>query len=413
MKENSQHPGITDTKHHARYALMTLYFFSGFVFATLFSRLPTLQQIYHFDFAHLGLMQFCMSIGSLLFMPICANLSNKYGSNLLTRMGYLTALLFLFLPIMPKGSHLPLFALCMVYGAVSSIFDIAINGNSILVEASYKKAILSKFHAIYYVGTCLGALLSIFFISLNIDLSIHFSVVSILVFCELSIVRPFLLHERPKQEEGTHGFHFLFPRGLILLLAFVALFSRVIEGVVSSWSSTFMNNVVELPYNLAPIALATYAAFMAIGRFAGDEIRKRYASPYIVMVCSVVTAIGLLIMVAGTGKGFLNWVGVEGGSMFPTGISLLGFLITGLGMSCLVPVIYSMAGSQPGVSPGTGIAMVNTISGTGFLFGPVLIGLIASATSLHVSFVYVLCLAVTMSLLANRLWHKTGKATHK
>lgn len=386
---------IVSARHHARYALMTLYFFSGFVFATMFSRLPAIQTIYSFDDAQLGLFQFFMSIGSLCCMPICANLANKYGSKRLTMMGYVVAALFCLLPVMP--SKYLLFPLCMLYGAVVSLFDIAINGNSILVEQAYKRSILAKFHAIYYVGTCVGALVAIVFISFHVSADLHFSFASMLVVTELAILRPYLMRERPKKDASGGGFKFMFPKGLLLFIAFIAWFSRVIEGVVSTWSTKFMNDVVSLDENFAPIALAVFAAFMAIGRFCGDYIRSRFHEPFILFCCSVVAMVGLALMVSST-------------NFF---LSLFGFLITGLGMSCLVPVIYSLSGSQPGVSPGTGIAMVNTISGTGFLFGPFLVGIISKSFGLRTSFVYIMGLGVGMFILATMFWNIKGKPKSK
>jgi fucose permease len=46
-----------------------------------------------------------------------------------------------------------------------------------------------------------------------------------------------------------------------------------------------------------------------------------------------------------------------------------------------------------------GIAMVNTISGTGFLFGPTVIGVIADAYGMRYSFMYVLSLVCVMAVL--------------
>ena len=56
-----------------------------------------------------------------------------------------------------------------------------------------------------------------------------------------------------------------------------------------------------------------------------------------------------------------------------------------------------------------GLAMVNTVSGTGFLFGPVVIGFIADASSMRVSFLYVLGLVFGMMLLSAILKRKTAK----
>ena len=158
-----------------------------------------------------------------------------------------------------------------------------------------------------------------------------------------------------------------------------------------------MNDVVELDENFAPIALAVFAAFMAIGRFGGDFVRARYHEPFILLGCSVIALVGLGLMVLTT-------------SFY---LSITGFLITGIGMSCLVPVIYSLSGSQPDVSPGTGIAMVNTISGTGFLFGPFLVGIIANSFGLRTSFVYIMGLGVGMLCLSSIFWKLKGKPTAK
>lgn len=211
-----------------------------------------------------------------------------------------------------------------------------------------------------------------------------------------------MIRERPKKNPTDKKFRLLFPKGILLLIAFFALFSRVIEGVVSTWSTTYMNEVITLPQNLAPVGLAVYASFMAIGRFMGDIVRSRYSETYILVVCSVITIIGL---------GMFASAASFGDAAF--GISVVALFITGLGMSCVVPIIYSQAGSQPDVTPGAGIAMVNTISGTGFLFGPFLIANIADIFGLRVSFVYVWTLSIAMGILATILWRRNGKPKHK
>jgi len=396
MDKNYSAAELRLAKNHARYALMTMYFFAGFTFATLFSRMPALKIIYDFNFTGLGLMELSMSIGGLLIMPVCSNLANRYGSKNLTAMGFIVATLFALIPIMP--SKYLLFPVCMAYGMFVSLFDIAINGNSILVEKAYKRSILSKFHAIYYVGTLTGALVAILFLTFNIPTWAHFSTVSVCIFTELTLLRRFMIRERPKKNPTDKKFRLLFPKGILLLIAFFALFSRVIEGVVSTWSTTYMNEVITLPQNLAPVGLAVYASFMAIGRFMGDIVRSKYSETYILVVCSIITIIGL---------GMFASAASFGDAAF--GISVVALFITGLGMSCVVPIIYSQAGSQPDVTPGARIAMVNTISGTGFLFGPFMIANIADAFGLRVSFIYVWTLSIAMGTLATILYKKNAK----
>jgi fucose permease len=154
-----------------------------------------------------------------------------------------------------------------------------------------------------------------------------------------------------------------------------------------------MKTIVDLSETLAPVGLATYSAFIAFGRFWGDPIRKRFKDSAILIGCCVLSGAGLLLMIAGTEIYF----------------AIAGLFISGVGLSCLVPVIYSLAGNQKGVSPGEGLAMVNMISGTGFLFGPFIIGMIADAYNMRVSFLYVFGLSLIMTVLTLAFRRKESK----
>ncbi len=64
---------------------------------------------------------------------------------------------------------------------------------------------------------------------------------------------------------------------------------------------------------------------------------------------------------------------------------MIGFGLVGLGLSNLIPVLFSAGGRVPGVHPGTGIAAVATAGYAGFLIGPPLIGLAAELVGLAVA----------------------------
>jgi len=261
--------------------------------------------------------------------------------------------------------------------------DVSINANSIIVEKAYKRPVIGLFHAFFYVGMFSGALLGILFLAMKITVTWHLFLVAFLAIVVFYYIRTFFLKETPSKENVTRKMKILFPKGVLLLIAFIALCGRIVEGSVADWSTVYMKTIVDLTETMAPIGLAIYSAFIAFGRFFGDSIRKRYSESVILLGCSILTATGLMIMIAGTEIYF----------------AIIGLFISGIGLSCLVPIIYSMAGNQKDVTPGMGIAMVNTISGTGFLFGPFIIGLIADAFNMRVSFFYVLCLTLIMTVL--------------
>jgi hypothetical protein len=63
--------------------------------------------------------------------------------------------------------------------------------------------------------------------------------------------------------------------------------------------------------------------------------------------------------------------------------TVVGFALLGIGLSVMVPVIFSTAAD--GAAPGPAIATVSTLGYTGFLAGPSAIGLVAEATSVPIA----------------------------
>lgn len=382
MVQNS----ITKTKHHARYALLTQYFMMGFVYASLVSRYPAINAHYGMSIRELSYIPLSMAIGSLIITPMCCHLSARFGSKKLTALSYAYMLLLPLMTLMPH--KLLVFPFCALYGMLVTITDVAINGNSILVENAYKRPVVSMFHALYYVGVCCGALLSILFITYGFPVYVHHLSVALFSVAVIFYIRRFFLQETITRTERVEKRPFLIlPKGILLLIAFIALCSRVTEGSFTNWSTVYMKTIVDIPENLAPLGLTIYAAFMAIGRSFGDRLRNHYSDPTILFWSSLLTAIGILTIIYN-----VSFV-----------CASVGFFIAGLGISCLVPIIYSLAGKQKGVNPGMGIAMVNTVSSTAFLFGPFLIGTIAEMTSMRVAYGYVFGLTVIMSILTFRL----------
>ena len=389
---------LTMTKRRARVALLIQYFLNGFIFSALLSRMPSIRDYYDMSMAQLGLVLFFMSLGALSTMPLCVYLMGKYGSKKMTVAGYGYMLLLPLLTMMSTidtlgvARHLLVYSLCAVYGVFVSMLDVAMNGNSIIVENAYRRPIISMFHALYYVGVCFGALLSVVFLTNHISVQAHYLLVTCVSIPLFTIIRKWYLKETITVQKVASKKKILFPQGALLMLAFVALCSRVVEGSVNNWSTVYMKEVVRFADNLAPLGLTMYAAFMSIGRFFCDIIRSKYKETSILLSCCLLASVGVFIII------------LKDRILF----AFLGLMLAGLGISCLVPIIYSLAGRQKEVTPAMGIAMVNTISGTGFLFGPFLIGLIADCFSMWASFAYIWGLTILMTLLALNYRRKTS-----
>ncbi|MDD6210810.1 MAG: MFS transporter [Bacteroidales bacterium] len=371
-------------KKKARIAITAEYFTIGFIFSTLLSRFPALIEKYQLSDAQLSFVPFSMSVGSLLCMPLCGYLLSKYGSKKISVVGYLHIGLLPLFALMPNMYFL--YALCILFGVAMGGMDVAINTNGLLLERSYKRPIISLFHAFFYIGMACGSLLSILFLLFHASLLLHLSIISLITVVIFYFSRSYFLQETPKKTVEKRKRGLLLPKGILLLIALIAFCGRIIEGSISDWSTVYMNNIVQLSFVYAPIGLTIYAIFLSVGRFFGDRVRSTFRDEQTLFYSCLITSVGLAIMISTSGAA----------------TTIIGLFVSGLGLSNVVPVIYSLAGKATPESPGLGLATVNTISGTGFFFGPAIIGFIAEHYSLRVSFSYVLALCVVMSCLAYR-----------
>ncbi len=70
--------------------------------------------------------------------------------------------------------------------------------------------------------------------------------------------------------------------------------------------------------------------------------------------------------------------------------------------SCVVPLVFTMAGKSTTMSSGPAIAAVSTVGYLGFLMVPPLVGFIAQASSLRWSFAFIALFGGLITVLVGR-----------
>jgi sugar phosphate permease len=154
------------------------------------------------------------------------------------------------------------------------------------------------------------------------------------------------------------------------------------EGAVLDWAAVYLRDSLGAAIERANLGYAAFSGAMAFGRFFGDRIRHSVDGPALVRGGSVLVFIGLL---AGPISNNF-WIAVA------------GYLLTGLGFSNMVPVLFSAAGAMP--HPETQIAAVSTLGYAGLLAAPPLFGFVAEATSLAGIFYLVAAATILIAALA-------------
>jgi len=190
----------------------------------------------------------------------------------------------------------------------------------------------------------------------------------------------------------------------------------VADSAVSSWSATFLRDVLAASAAAAPLGYAAYQAALIVSRLVGDGLVERAGRVRVVRLG------GLL--------GALGFVTVAVAPAWP--VAVLGLAATGLGLGVVAPLAFSAVGdrareavaagrygSVPDVSPGPSVtatddgpdaavaavtdravARLNVFTYAGAVLGGVLTGVFATAHQLRLGFVVLAVLASVSVVLA-------------
>ncbi|RJF72172.1 MFS transporter [Deinococcus cavernae] len=363
----------------ARHSISLIFLLNGLLFATWAVNIPGVRDHLHLSAAQIGLALLAVGIGSLLTMPLTGHWIARWGSDRVTRLLVVLTLLSLALPfLMPDLSTL--IAALVLLGALNGSLDVAMNAQGVTVEKTLGRPIMSRLHAYFSLGGVVGALLGTLLVG-RVAILTHVSAVvgigTLLALWAGRALIPDLAASEASGPQETSGR--LNP--LVLLLGLLCALGMLSEGANYDWASLYFRDVLHLPGGPAGIGYAAFVAAMTTGRWLGDRLRTQLGDQQIVRVGSAVTAAGMALVL-----------------LVPHPVTAtLGFALSGLGLSNVVPVMYGTAGHA---LHGKGIAQVATLGYGGFLLGPPAIGFVADAFGLRAALGIALLGAVLVALLS-------------
>ncbi len=373
----------TYPRHFLRAAVGGVFFLPGLIFASWASRIATIQQTLHLSDAGLGAILFCIPVGLILSLPVAGWLISHIGSRRLVVLGliaYAIALIGL-----GAAPNVPILIACMIfYGFASNSVNIAVNTQAVAAEKLYEKPIMASFHGLWSLAGFVGAGLGTLMIGKRIVPLHHFIYVAIAVVFGLLIARKYLFDDKGPSE---HGPAFVLPDRSLIKLGIIAFCSLICEGAMFDWSVIYFKKVVSAQGAWMGAGYTAFMCTMAMGRFVADSFSHRFGLKRTLQVSGLLTATGLIVSV-----------------IFPyIATAMLGFLLVGFGVSSVVPMVYSAAGRSKTMSPGMALAAVSTIGFVGFLVGPPVIGFIAGAFNLRVSFVLIAVMGLCVTGISSKV----------
>jgi MFS family permease len=358
----------------AKRATRLIFLVSGIGMSAWAPMVPYAKARLGLDDAQLGLALLAFGGGSMLSMPFVGWLAHRLGNRtLIVASGLLMCLALPALAMVPSMSTL--IAVLLYFGVVLGAVDVSMNAHAVDVERLDGGRLMSGFHGLFSVGGLTG--------SGVMPLTLAASVMALVLAAVVMWLRHDLLNDAPSADAPPKE-PLAMPHRLAWLLGLLCFVSFLAEGSMLDWSAVFMRDFRGVSPASAGFGYAFFSVAMALGRLMGDRIVGRFGPVWTMRIGAALAAAGFLMAAA-----------VSSATM-----SIVGFVLIGLGASNIVPVMFSAAGRLPGTPPAIAIATVTTLGYVGLLSGPALIGVVAHMSSLAIAFGGVAVLLALVSLSA-------------
>ncbi|MHA3789606.1 MFS transporter [Flavobacterium hauense] len=352
-----------------RWAVTLFYFAMGLNFATWASRIPDIKTSLGLSEGDLGTILFSIPLGQMCMMAFSGRLAVKYGSHRMVVLGlsiYIAAMITLGLAQDQWQLSLGLF----FFGVCSNMTNISVNTQGIYTEGIFRRPVMSSFHGAWSTAGFTGALIGIGMKSFKIEPYLHFIIVGVLLWGIIFLNYRYLIKAKSQPRTKTKKKLFSKPDTVLLWLGAMSFCCMLSEGIMFDWSGVYFTDVIKAEGALGVLGYASFMAMMATGRFMGDIVVRKMGRKKMLIISGCLISIGLYTAV-----------------LLPYLVpATLAFMLVGLGVSSVVPSVYSIAGRRPNMEPSIALQTVSSVSFLGFMLGPPVIGHVAHATSLRISF---------------------------
>ncbi|MDQ6614682.1 MAG: MFS transporter [Actinomycetota bacterium] len=367
-------------------AVTAVFFVHGFLFASWTAHIPQVKQHLALNDGRLGIALLGAPIGSVLAMVVAARVLPTIGSRRMVRLallGYCVSGPF----IGVTGSLATFFVAFLLWGFCQGMLDVSMNTQAIAVERFAARVLMPGFHGSWSTGALVGAVTGAVAVGLGLSLSEQLLVLAAPCLLIVGWLTTWMIPDGRagndrESSQRTPGGHGGVLQGAVIVLGGIACADMLCEGAAADWAAVYLRNSLHTAPLVAALAYAIYALAMLTVRLSGNRLFTRVAAhrllPMLAAIASLGFAAGLVIA-------------------RPVSV-LVGFALLGAGLGGVVPIILSAAGAVDNVDTGRAVAAVAGFGWAGYVAGPVLIGEIASSTTLHTALFLIPVLTGTVAV---------------
>ncbi len=368
-------------------ALLLLYATSGLIWGVWIQRLPVVARRLELTNADLGMVLPAFPIGAIVAFQVISILSSRFQSRTtLVAFGLLRAAVF---PLLGLATDMAtLMAALALSGFAHGGLEVSLNRQGVAIERQLGRPILARGAAANSIGTLVSAggiwlgtrsglpYFTPFLIATVVGL------VMFAVFGRSLMSDETTAHADPGAQPARRRW---VPPPALWMLLVIAFVAEILDETVTEWMNIYLDNDIESGPAVATIGYSLYTSALLVGRLAGDTISRYVSPPRILQVGGLVGGVGMLVGIS---------INTENAILLATGV-------IGLGTSLILPTIFRVAGSTPGIPSTQALAMASTTIYLGYMVGPMMIGPISGAISLRAALIAVGILCFLIPVVAS------------
>jgi MFS family permease len=308
--------------------------------------------------------------------------------------------------ILPIVGSVPVLALLfLITGIGMGTGSVAMNVQGHLVETRRSQVWMPFWHALFSFGAAVGALAGAVAASLHFPLIWQMLIVSLVLQIVIwkattnfvldsglhlgrtatAVKKP--IFDEPQAFAETRLSLTLYQQPAITLtemaLAVIGLVTSVGEGTANNWLAIMLVDNRGVPASIGALTFAGFSATMALGRFTGGVLIRRFGRTLVLRFAGALACAGLALLCL----------------IYSVPGALLGSLALGLGLSIGLPATMSALGEAPGRGP-RAIALGSAIAVGGSLVAAPSIGFLTGLMPLDRALLIVAGLLVLIAIFA-------------
>ena len=362
----------------ARIGAAACFLLTGVISASWASRVPAIKDGLGLSDGQFTIALLGLEAGAVLGLQLGGLVVPRTGSRRAS-IGSLLAFSGALLGPAFAPSLLVLAASLFSFAALNSVVDVAMNAQGVAVQRLMGRPVLSGLHAMHSLGGVLGAGAGGLAARLGATPPPHFLACAMVAVVGGLAARPLLLPSGidAKEEQSENGA--ASTSGLrrwfsgwsvpIAFLGALAFCFTLAEGAGLNWSAVYVADALGGTEALGAIGLGVFLGAVTLGRLVGDRLVSSLGAVRVFRAGAVMAGVGF-------GGALLVDAPVAG---------LVGLALLGAGIANALPIAIAAGGNTPGQTPATAAARVSTLGYLGSFVGPVLVGGLASLSSLPVA----------------------------